>query len=37
MESTIAFLVQICYTAMAISSYDFRDCGSDFLKNGSEQ
>lgn len=36
MESTIAFLMQICYMAMAISSYDFRECGSDFRKNGSE-
>ena len=37
MESTIASPMQICYMAMAISSYDFRECGSDFRKNGNKK
>ena len=37
MESTIAFLWQRCYKVVGITSYDFREYGNDFRKNGSEQ
>lgn len=37
MESTIAFLMQRCDKDTGITSYDFREYGNDFRKNGSEK